>query len=100
MGFLCLKLIVPTLCVVTPPVTLCVTLFGTRSVPGCIPTQSVGTISGSELFLHRCGLDDFDPVRIRVFDERQALHTAVIQALLEIAAQRFETLARRDDIRH
>ncbi|MRU52118.1 hypothetical protein FIV37_17660 [Pseudomonas gessardii] len=29
--------------VVAPPVTLCVTLW-TRSVQGCIPTQSVGTI--------------------------------------------------------
>ncbi|MNO56187.1 hypothetical protein D3C76_466980 [compost metagenome] len=37
-----LVLIVPTLCVVTHPVTLCVT--GTRSIPGGIPTQSVGTI--------------------------------------------------------
>ena len=37
-----LVLIVPTLCVVTHPVTLCVT--GTRSVLGGIPTLSVGTI--------------------------------------------------------
>jgi len=33
--------IVPTLCVVTHPVTLRVT--GTQSVPGGIPTRSVGT---------------------------------------------------------
>nr|BFE92124.1 hypothetical protein GCM10020185_26600 [Pseudomonas brassicacearum subsp. brassicacearum] len=26
-----------------PPGTLCVPLFGARSVPGCIPTRSVGT---------------------------------------------------------
>jgi len=38
-------MIVPTLCVGMPQWTLCVR-FGTRSVPGCIPTQSVGTISG------------------------------------------------------
>jgi pilus assembly protein TadC len=38
-------MIVPTLCVVMPPVTLCVTLLGTQSAPGCIPTQSVGTIN-------------------------------------------------------
>jgi hypothetical protein len=38
-------LIVPTLRVVMHPVTLCVTFkSGTRSVPGGIPTQSVGTI--------------------------------------------------------
>ena len=46
-------LIVPTLCVVMHPVTLRVTIAqdlgialagGTRSVPGGIPTQSVGTI--------------------------------------------------------
>ncbi|POM12252.1 hypothetical protein CUU62_10095 [Pseudomonas sp. WP001] len=36
--------IVPTLCVGMPLVTLCVTLW-TRSVLGCIPTQSVGTIN-------------------------------------------------------
>ncbi|AWA37247.1 hypothetical protein DBV33_01095 [Pseudomonas fluorescens] len=36
-------LIVPTLRVGMPQWTLCVR-FGTRSVPGCIPTQSVGTI--------------------------------------------------------
>ncbi|VVP56234.1 Acetylornithine/succinyldiaminopimelate aminotransferase [Pseudomonas fluorescens] len=29
-----------------PLVTLCVTLLGTQSVPGCIPTRSVGTIKG------------------------------------------------------
>jgi hypothetical protein len=39
-------LIVPTLRVVMHPVTLCVTFkSGTRSVPGGIPTQSVGTIT-------------------------------------------------------
>jgi len=27
-------------------------------------------------------LNDFDPIRIRVLDERQALHAAVIQALV------------------
>jgi hypothetical protein len=37
------KMIVPTLRVGMPQWTLCVR-FGTRSVPGCIPTQSVGTI--------------------------------------------------------
>jgi hypothetical protein len=36
-------LIVATLSVVTPPVTLCV-LRWTPSVLNCIPTQSVGTI--------------------------------------------------------
>jgi hypothetical protein len=36
-------MIVPTLRVGTPHWTLRVR-FGTRSVPGCIPTQSVGTI--------------------------------------------------------
>ncbi|KAE9642248.1 hypothetical protein EJA71_19465 [Pseudomonas sp. PB106] len=36
-------LIIPTLCVGMPQWTLCVR-FGTQSVPGCIPTQSVGTI--------------------------------------------------------
>jgi hypothetical protein len=36
-------MIVPTLCVGMPHWTLCVR-FGTRSVPGCIPTQSMGTI--------------------------------------------------------
>jgi len=41
-------LIVPTLCVGMHPVTLRVTSKGgTRSVPGGIPTQSVGTISHS-----------------------------------------------------
>jgi hypothetical protein len=44
-GSIYCAMIVPTLCVVTPPVTLCVRLFGTQSVPGCIPTQSVGTIN-------------------------------------------------------
>jgi hypothetical protein len=39
-------MIVPTLCVGMHPVTLCVTCRnGTRSVPGGIPTQSVGTIT-------------------------------------------------------
>ncbi|OQR33517.1 hypothetical protein BWR59_09280 [Pseudomonas sp. Bc-h] len=37
-------LIVPTLRVVTPPETLSVSLRRTRSVLGCIPTRSVGTI--------------------------------------------------------
>jgi len=37
-------MIVPTLCVGMPQWTLCVR-FGTRSVPGCIPTRSVGTIN-------------------------------------------------------
>jgi len=37
-------LIVPTLRVGTHPVTLCVTLSLTQSVPGGIPTRSVGTI--------------------------------------------------------
>ncbi|KAA0994332.1 hypothetical protein FQ192_13420 [Pseudomonas sp. ANT_J12] len=36
--------IAPTLCVGMPQWTLRVR-FGTRSVPGCIPTQSVGTIN-------------------------------------------------------
>ncbi|AZZ78724.1 hypothetical protein CCX46_27525 [Pseudomonas sp. RU47] len=36
------RLIVPTLCVVTPPGTLRVPV--TQSVTGCMPTQSVGTI--------------------------------------------------------
>ncbi|RON01064.1 hypothetical protein BK658_07830 [Pseudomonas brassicacearum] len=39
------SMIVPTLRVGTPPWTLCVRLRVTRSVTGCIPTQSVGTIS-------------------------------------------------------
>ena len=51
-------MIVPTLCVGMHPVTLRVTLAlvlslvlpgGTRSVPGGIPTQSVGTIQMAEL---------------------------------------------------
>ena len=42
---LLLDLIVPTLRVVTPPMTLCVTRQWTRSVLNRIPTQSVGTIS-------------------------------------------------------
>ncbi|AUG97585.1 hypothetical protein AWU82_29570 [Pseudomonas glycinae] len=33
-------LIVPTLCVGMPQWTLCVR-FGTRSVPGCVPTRTV-----------------------------------------------------------
>ncbi|PMX00227.1 hypothetical protein C1X59_14930 [Pseudomonas sp. FW215-R2] len=37
-------MIVPTLCVGMPQWTLCVR-FGTQSVPGCIPTRSVGTIT-------------------------------------------------------
>ncbi|MCP2051978.1 UNVERIFIED_ORG: hypothetical protein J3D59_001838 [Pseudomonas fluorescens] len=42
-------LIVPTLCVVTHPVTLRVAfkvavVSGTQSVRGCMPTRSVGTI--------------------------------------------------------
>ncbi|KAB0504051.1 hypothetical protein F7R14_13325 [Pseudomonas lini] len=37
-------MIVPMLRVGMPPWTLCVR-FGTRSVPGCIPTRSVGTIN-------------------------------------------------------
>ena len=38
-------MIVPTLCVGMPPVTLCVKPSErTQSVRGCIPTQSVGTI--------------------------------------------------------
>ena len=40
-------MIVPTLCVVTPCWTLCVR-FVTQSVTGNIPTQSVGTICGTE----------------------------------------------------
>ena len=48
-----LPMIVPTLRVGMQPLTLCVIAVfnkakvseaGTRSVPGCIPTQSVGTI--------------------------------------------------------
>ncbi|AXI59122.1 hypothetical protein DLD99_01085 [Pseudomonas kribbensis] len=39
-----MTVIVPTLRVGMPQWTLCVR-FGTQSVPGCIPTQSVGTIS-------------------------------------------------------
>ena len=50
--------------------------------------------------LQRRGLDNLDPVRIRVLDERQALHAAIGQALLEIAAQGFEAFTRSDDIRH
>jgi hypothetical protein len=50
------RMIVPTLCVGTPPATLCVLLSAknqalaqggvTRSVKGCITTQSEGTIKG------------------------------------------------------
>ncbi len=44
--------IVPTLCVGTPLGTLRVpALKGTRSVHGCIPTQSVGTISLQEILV-------------------------------------------------
>ena len=39
-------MIVPTLCVGMPQGTLRVpALVGTQSVPGCIPTRSVGTIN-------------------------------------------------------
>ncbi|MGY2249436.1 hypothetical protein ACW9IY_23670, partial [Pseudomonas gingeri] len=41
----CVLMIVPTLCVGMPLWTLGVR-FVTRSVTGCIPTRSVGTISG------------------------------------------------------
>ncbi|TVT86607.1 hypothetical protein FPT12_01575 [Pseudomonas sp. H3(2019)] len=47
--------IVPTLCVGMPPWTLCV-LFVTRSVTGCIPTQSVGTIRIREYVRAASGL--------------------------------------------
>ena len=40
-------MIVPTLCVGMPQWTLRV-CFGTRSVPGCISTQSVGTIGSDQ----------------------------------------------------
>ncbi|PMX24359.1 hypothetical protein C1X57_07930 [Pseudomonas sp. FW215-E1] len=43
-------MIVPTLRVGMPQWTLCVR-FGTRSGPGCIPTQSVGTIRQSAISL-------------------------------------------------
>jgi hypothetical protein len=51
----------------------------TQSVTGGVTTQSVGTIMRWALKGRR--LNDFDPIRIRVLDERQALHAAVIQAL-------------------
>lgn len=50
--------------------------------------------------LHRRWLNDLNPVRIRVFDERQAFHAAIGQALLEVTAKGFETLTGCDDIRH
>ncbi|TMU70173.1 hypothetical protein FGA82_28410 [Pseudomonas fluorescens] len=43
-----LDMIVPTLRVGMHQWTLCVRI-GTQSVPGCIPTQSVGTIVGASL---------------------------------------------------
>ena len=52
----------------------------TPSVTGGVPTQSVGTIW--RLVLKGRWLNDFDPIRIRGLDERQALHAAVIQALV------------------
>ncbi len=44
-----MMLLVPTLCVGMHPVTLRVTNSGTQSVPGGIPTRSVGTISQQPL---------------------------------------------------
>ncbi|WP_432758002.1 hypothetical protein [Pseudomonas umsongensis] len=43
------------------------------------PRSSVGTIM--RLALKGRWLNDFDPIRIRVLDERQAFNAAVIQAL-------------------
>ena len=40
-----MMLLIPTLCVGMHPVTLRVTNSGTQSVPGGIPTRSVGTSS-------------------------------------------------------
>lgn len=64
------------------------------------PLSRAGCSHGGWWGLQWGGLDDFDPVGIRVFDERQALHAAVVQAFLEVAAQRFEAFARGDDVGH
>jgi len=50
--------------------------------------------------LQRRWLNDLNPVSVRVLDECQAFHAAITQALLEVATQGFETLARSHDIRH
>jgi hypothetical protein len=51
-------MIVPMLRVGMPQWTLCVLLFGTRSVPGCIPTRSVGTINNKQI--------EFYPINPRI----------------------------------
>src|SRR5687767_4849537 len=50
-------MIVPTLCVGMPPRTLCVRRYVTRSVTGCIPTQSVGTIRLEDAHAQRTAFD-------------------------------------------
>jgi hypothetical protein len=42
--------------------------------------------------------DDLDPVAVRVQDERQALHAALVRPLLERHAARLEPRARRIDV--
>ena len=69
-----------------------------------VPALRVGihpvTLRVTQCLLHRRRLDDLDPISIRVLDERQALHAAIRQALLEVTAQGFEAFARRDNVRH
>ena len=50
--------------------------------------------------LQRGGLNNLDPISIRVFDEGQRLHAAIGQAFLEIHTQRFEARARRLYVGH
>ncbi len=59
-------MIVPTLCVGTPLRTLRVRLFGTQSVPGYIPTQSVGTIKPTDVVFLLGLLGNPHQLRIRV----------------------------------
>src|SRR5688500_19662884 len=48
--------------------------------------------------LQRRRLDHLDPVTVRILDEGDVLHAAVLQALLERHAERFQQRARGADV--